>query len=40
LGVYYNFKYVKDTDLKSLSSLNNAIASLKNKNSGVIPLGI
>jgi hypothetical protein len=40
LWVYYNFQKVKKWDLENLSSLNNAIASLKNANKWAIPIWI
>jgi hypothetical protein len=40
LWIYYNFQRVKRSDLDNLSSLNNTIASLKQKNNWIIPLWI
>lgn len=40
LWIYYNKTYVRSTDVKTLASLSNKIAELKQKNSSVTPLAI
>lgn len=40
LWVYYNRKFLKNTDLENLSAMNNVIADLKNKHVNIIPIGI
>jgi len=40
LGVYYNRRYVRDSDLKTLSSLNNVVSKLSDKYSDLIPIWI
>lgn len=40
LWVYYNRRYIKDSDLKNLSSLNNVVSELKSKYPEVIPIWI
>ncbi|MCH2188414.1 ABC transporter substrate-binding protein [Candidatus Gracilibacteria bacterium] len=40
LGLFYNRRYVKSSDLTSFSILNNTIASLAEKRPNLIPLGL
>jgi len=40
LGIFYNRRYVKDSDLKNLSTLNNIISDLKSKYPELIPIWI
>ena len=40
LWIFYNRRYVKDTDLKNLSTLNNVISDLKGRYSDLIPIWI
>ncbi|MDD3646323.1 MAG: ABC transporter substrate-binding protein [Candidatus Gracilibacteria bacterium] len=40
LGIYYNRRYVKSTDLDNISTMNNVISDLKNKYDDLIPIGI
>ena len=40
LWVYYNRRYIKDSDLDNLSSLNNVISDLKSKYPELIPIWI
>ncbi|MDD3144955.1 MAG: ABC transporter substrate-binding protein [Candidatus Gracilibacteria bacterium] len=40
LGVFYNRRYAKNSDLKNLSSLNNIISDLSTKYTDLIPIGI
>lgn len=40
LGIFYNRRYVKDSELTSLSTLNTVIAELKKKKPSLIPIWI
>jgi len=40
LGVFYNRRYVKNTDLSSISTLNNVISNLKNTKPEIVPIWI
>ena len=40
LWIFYNRRYVKDSELKSISSLNNVIANLKDRHPNLIPIWI
>lgn len=40
LGVFYNRRYVRDSDLQTLSSLNNVVSNLAEKYSWVTPIWI
>jgi len=40
LWIFYNRRYVKDSELTSLSSLNNVVANLKDKHPDLIPIWI
>lgn len=40
LWIFYNRRYIKASDLKSLSSLNNVVANLKDKKPNLIPIWI
>lgn len=40
LGIYYNRRYVKNSEIKSLAWLNNVVSELKEKNKSVIPIWI
>ncbi len=40
LWIFYNRRYVKDSELQSLSALNNVVANLKQKHPNLIPIWI
>jgi ABC-type glycerol-3-phosphate transport system substrate-binding protein len=40
LGIFYNRRYIQDSELKSISALNNIIAALKEKHPSLIPIWI
>lgn len=40
LGVFYNRKYIKTSDLDSMSSLNSKVAELKKTRSNIVPIAI
>jgi hypothetical protein len=40
LGIFYNRRYVKNSDLTSISTMNNFIADVKEKRSNIIPIWI
>jgi hypothetical protein len=40
LWIFYNRRYIKDSELKSLSALNNVVANLKEKHPNLIPIWI
>lgn len=40
LGVFYNRRYIKSTDLSNISTMNNVISDLKSKYDDIIPIWI